>query len=270
MRVLSATDMLVLNLMAWNDCVYGVTGSYIAARSNVGCKIWHYSIDIFVSYAGYIMCIITLERIISLALPLKTAEICTKKHSTVVLIIILFLLCLIFISVWFSLKVCIDFVFNVTSTKFEVKYSCCFYNSVPDKIYQWLSVITCSLLPFLTLLISNVMVLFLFNQTLKNRRRMGVTADPAQLIFLTKLLITTSLSYLILTLPTAVYWVAAYHIVHLFNSYDGYVGVNDLWYVISSCLLYINHSINFFLYCIASKKFRSEFISMINCKNRIN
>ena len=102
--------------------------------------------------------------------------------------------------------------------------------------------------------------------TLKNRKKMHASVDSGQLLFLTRLLFVTTFTYLILTLPCGVYLVAVEHIMHFYDSVDEYRGANMMWSAISSCLMYINHSINFFLYCMAGKKFRDEFKAMINCK----
>lgn len=267
MRVLAVVDMLSLNNGAWNNWIYVLTGFYIGSGSDVGCKIWAYFMDIVGSYAGWVLCLITLERIIALALPLRVAEICNRKNTVIVLSAILGIISTIYISGLFSIVVRIEFVFNEKQTSFQLRYNCSISDSTSDKLYKWLSLMINSLLPFITLLFSNIFILFLFNQTLRNRREMGVTSDPGQLIFLTRMLLTTSFMYLILTIPNAVYRVTANNILYLYRSYDEYHGAMQLWHAISQCLLYINHSVNFFLFCISGKKFRYEFIEMTSCIN---
>ena len=98
---------------------------------------------------------------------------------------------------------------------------------------------------------------------------MGVMADPGQIIFLTKVLISTSLTYMVLTLPSAIYIVMLPHVSYkqlepVYTSQDAFHGAMHLWDAISLCLLYINHSVNFFLYCLADTKFKDEFKAIIN------
>ena len=38
-----------------------------------------------------------------------------------------------------------------------------------------------------------------------------------------------------------------------------------LWYVISICFMYVNNSINFYLYCLGGPTFRKEFIILMSC-----
>ena len=40
-----------------------------------------------------------------------------------------------------------------------------------------------------------------------------------------------------------------------------------LWYIVSICFMYINNSINFYLYCLAGKTFRDQFMNMMRCNN---
>lgn len=44
-----------------------------------------------------------------------------------------------------------------------------------------------------------------------------------------------------------------------------YIADMYLWYVISICFMYINNSINFYLYCLGGPTFRKEFTAMMSC-----
>ena len=264
MKVLAVVDMLSLNSQAWNNWILVLKCSSIAAHyADTGCKIYCNLINILVSYAGWVLCVITLERIIALASPLKAKVICSKKHSIQLLLLIFLIISLIHIPDYFILCMCTDIIFNENDTKFQVQFNCCFR---PDMIsYQWVSLTTKSLLPFTLLVIGNTVILLLFNQTLRTRRDLGVSTDPGHLVYLTKLLLATSFTYLLLTLPGCIYKLMAPDILYLYSSYSEYVGRMELWYVISVCLMYVNNSINFFLYCMAGKTIRDEFVSMMSC-----
>ena len=265
MRVLAVADMSALNVIGWDGWLSSLTGSNIAYGSDIGCKIVSYITDVSVSYPGWVLCLITLERIIALALPLKVTEICSRKRSIILLILILLIICAVFIFGLFSNHSNVEFVFNDSNSHFEVKYNC--YFNEYDWLYHWTSLLTRSFLPFTVLLISNIAILILFYQTLKCRRRLGVTADPGQLIFLTKLLMTNSLTYVLLTSPYVIYKVMPGW--DGFTSKDEWRGHMELEIAVCDCLLYINHSINFFLYCLAGNKFRNEFRAMVRCIDNI-
>ena len=54
---------------------------------------------------------------------------------------------------------------------------------------------------------------------------MGVSADPGQLTMLTRLLLATSITYLILTLPSTIYVVAYPYILPFYKGMMGYVNI---------------------------------------------
>ena len=232
-------------------------------------NIWSYFISITTSSPGWILCVVTLERLFVLAFPFRAALICTKKNSRIILVVMHFIICVIFISNFFrKLHSKVEFVFNESTSQFQVQYNC-YYPQKDNTLYKWSFLLMRCLIPFHILLIMNISILVLLYQTLKNRRRLGVRADPGDLVFLTKLLITASLTYLLLSLPHAVYLVLGHgHLKHLYSSDDEYIISRKLWATsIATYLLFFNHSINFILYCIAGKKFRDEFVSMMSCIN---
>ena len=88
---------------------------------------------------------ITLERIIALAMPLRTASLCTKKNSCVVLAVIILIICGIYISVYFTVYSCTNIVFNEIKTSFDdgLKKTVDWYtenlewvNSVPTNVLE--------------------------------------------------------------------------------------------------------------------------------------
>ena len=58
-------------------------------------------------------------------------------------------------------------------------------------------------------------------------------AISRELTLLTRMLIATILTYYVLTLPNAVYYVTSNHIHSYYSSYDEYTGAVRLWWIIS-------------------------------------
>ena len=86
---------------------------------------------------------------------------------------------------------------------------------------------------------------------------MGIRTDNTQFKFLRKLFLSTSFTYLLLTLPKAIYNV---------TSFDMNTRSQWLWSCIADYLTYINHSVNLILYFISGKTVRDEVKSMLACK----
>ena len=74
----------------------------------------------------------------------------------------------------------------------------------------------------------------------------------------TAMVVTVSVTFLILTVPTAVY-MALPHVIQLPN--------NPFYHVFMNVTQYLNHSINGVLYCIVGSTFRNELL-MILCRKK--
>ena len=78
MKILAVNDLLALYIQACDTLIEAITGSYIGSGSDLGCKIMVHFGDVIISYSGWVLCVITLEHILALALLLKTGLLCTK------------------------------------------------------------------------------------------------------------------------------------------------------------------------------------------------
>ncbi|CAF2742791.1 unnamed protein product [Rotaria sp. Silwood2] len=129
-------------------------------------------------------------------------------------------------------------------------------------------------------------------QTSKNQFASSVssrTRVQSQNLQITIMLITISISFFVLTLPNAIYylliflrvfiesWKAVKCDVNLYRNLDTYVRTSAVMYLISNITSDLMHVVNFFLYFISGARFRSEFRRLIFhqlchwcCKRRIN
>ena len=97
----------------------------------------------------------------------------------------------------------------------------------------------------------------------------------SQNLQITIMLITISISFFVLTLPNAIYylliilrvliesWKAVKCDVHVYRNLDAYVGTSAMMYLISNITSDLMHVVNFFLYFISGARFRSEFRRLI-------
>ena len=75
----------------------------------------------------------------------------------------------------------------------------------------------------------------------------------------TAMVVTVSVTFLILTAPTAVH-LALPHVIQLQN--------NPRYRAFMNPLQYLNHSINGVLYCVVGSKFRMELVKILNRKRK--
>lgn len=56
----------------------------------------------------------------------------------------------------------------------------------------------------------------------------------------------------------------------MYESPDEYISGANLRYICSISLMYLNNSVNFFLYCIGGETFKGEFLIMCGCLERMS
>ena len=111
------------------------------------------------------------------------------------------------------------------------------------------------------MVIGDIVIIIRFHQTIKTHASMtrGKTRDCLPefdpIISLTSLLLVTSFLHLILTIPYGIYL--------LLDKGSLSYGTLKLVHVFALSTEYLNNSINFILYCIASKPFRKVFLATI-------
>ena len=258
--ILTTTDTISLCMGALEKWFETYTGRPLAATSDLSCRTYWYIWYIFRTSSAWVLVTITLDRVINMAKPYKAGTICTKRNACIVLIFMLACICACYTPVILYFEKFTYLYFDENGIEFTVRSSCVYDNA---NSLKWVEMSAHCFLPFTFMVIGNIGIIFLLYDTIKTRMsiKQGSAAnnhsDFEQLISLAVLLIITCFIYLILTLPYVVY--VMYHTFHGFST----LGENQLFFVCSMCCEYINYSLNFLLYCLASKHFRKVFLTMI-------
>ena len=206
--------------------------------------------------------LLTVERCISVAYPMKARIICTGKRILAALTVTVILI--------FALNAHI-----LVFRQFDGVY--CAW--VPY-IYQlfwfgpwyWIDSIIYMGIPFIAIVICNAIILSKVLQSQLQRAKLKCSneeyAKGARLTSTTYMLITVSIMFLVLTLPQS-----SYYIMRGFQPviiWDPQEAANvGLFSVIVFLIAFANNTINFLLYCISGRQFRKEFINMIT-RQRLN
>jgi hypothetical protein len=151
------------------------------------------------------------------------------------------------------------------------------YTNLVEVLWPWVDAGIYSFVPFLVIMILNSFIIIniisaqqtrfvLRQQTslqagkhVQNQNRKQAESSKR----ITVMLLLVSFTFLITTLPM--------NLVLIFTSFSNERDNDDdkvfaKWKLVSSCtemLMYVNHCINFFLYCITGKKFRDQFKRLI-------
>ena len=136
-----------------------------------------------------------------------------------------------------------------------------------ENVFMWLDLCLASLLPFLILLIGNVLLVrSIFNSTklteglTQGTVRHALRSRASQVSSITMTLILTSSAFLVLTLPVCVYQVYASTIYFVSDNQtsEDFLAKLDIVHAVCSLLWHSNSCVNFFLYCISGSTFRAE------------
>ena len=258
---LAVVDTLVLftGLLRW--WISELLSIDIRIFSLVGCKT-----HIFLTYAAihcsaWILVAVTIERFISVFLPMKSRQICTRHRAIVSMVaIIVFLTALNAHFFWsYTLNTSAQ---NVTYCEFDIRYEGFAYMTWP-----WIDAFVASYIPFAVMLVCNVAIISkLINATLMRKSSMNVGRNVSNKMgTLTAMLLTLNLIFLLTTSPIAIFLAFQEHFE--VDTPISKARFELAWYVVL-ILQHSNSALNFFLYCLSGARFRKEFVALL-CRRRV-
>ena len=206
----------------------------------------------------------TFERFYSILKPHKAASFNTVKRAKVTIISI----------------VIVSTLYNIPHVPITLKVGrqCVPYGNalqhILGQIYYWLSTVISFFLPFALLLIMNSFIIHIFKEKVRskhykvsrsrsNEGHASKIKNSEMQIFITLLFVT----FAFLTLTTPAYALFLYVMVYDYEQSPSIFAGYYLFYNVGRSTYYTNYGINFFLYVISGKKFRSDLTGLFRCSN---
>ncbi len=263
-RSLAILDFIVVQEHI--ESIFIIIDIDVLTFNTIICKIFRYIFVCGRITAVWTLVAIGVERLICVVWPHQAKIICTLKRTKI------FIICLV-ISVWIyeiPQLLTIEMVHYVEEF-WEAKYCNVNYNTIAGqymlKLEPWFAFCLYSVLPACVLLVVNIVIIIFVQKAHQKRKsyqsrstsagQSSGSSSDAQVNNMTIMLLCVSLSFLILTAPWCIYIIM--------NSVTGnYI---QLFADVSFLLLAMNHSINFFLYCLSGRRFREKFVNMFRCSN---
>ncbi|XP_059150314.1 sex peptide receptor-related protein 2-like [Physella acuta] len=229
------------------------------------------------SLANWVLALICTERFVSVCYPLKKSYIFTKRRSYISIGVTSFVLLVPFLGVFAVMR---DYtpVDKTCATKEE-------YLWFWENIYFWIEAILIVFFPFVVIFISTCAIVrglrlsrkarrtILRNSIVKNphRKHEMTNANNERLVAeteraernITAMMVLAAVLFLILALPSCVYFFTARKIP---DSESVSIAQWGLFKEISFVLMDSNHAINFFLYFYTAKRFRNQFFKLVKCR----
>ena len=218
----------------------------------------HCSVSLLVS--------MTAERFVVVWFPIKAKTICKKKHSLIVIVVVISLILSLNLHNLFTRQV-LD---NGNGTTFCLTSWSVMpgmpYDNFHLNVWPWIDSTIYAFFPVISIFILNSLIITKVrlsgNMTGKNTKE-----TKSQNKQITKTLLIVSFTFLILTLPICIVLIVEKNWDFFSDPYQFAV-----WLVlraVSAVLELTNHSVNFFLYCLGGKRFREEFLRlMFRCCKR--
>ena len=241
-----------------------LVGKDLRSLSEIGCKIFFIARRGSKMTSSWFVVLLCVDRFVAVWFPLKAKLICTKRAA------IISMTCLYIAVLGWTLA--FSWASKVSSN--GMCYPDAYDRKNPDEVALFGRMVKAgsflySIIPMIILGVLSPMIVFKISRHTKKRMEMannvGVTKQTTESSKITAMLLGIVVAFIVLVLPITVLHNAAYEL-KLNTFADNAVGF-DIFKQVAQILEQLNHSINFFLYVLTSKKFRN-ILSAMFCKVR--
>lgn len=231
-------------------------GVEMIEQTNISCRIWFYIIYTMKDLASWMLVLVALERLALIVHP-HTAKIFITTTKVTCAVVVVFIILA-------SLNCPLLFIVRSAYKASADAYMCVIegqtarFKSFSLSVWPWMDFLLYCALPLIIMTLSNVTIIILLVH--KERQRISALfktpecstsqapGRKVKTLSMTAILLTVCFTYLALSLPLCVHY--------LLKKPKGFETDALLFYA-QTCQ-YINHSCNFFLYCLSSPSFRSQ------------
>lgn len=228
-----------------------------------GCIGWVYIVFLNTAGSGFLLVGVTFDRFIAICFPFKGRVWCTPKRARIMVACII-----AFVSVFY---IPMAIMANVVDGNVCVAFG---HETTANVVLANINLIALPIIPFFVLLIMNIMIILAvrrsgdFKATAVQTNRTSVAGkvtdqdgaakqtSGSRDRQLTVMLVTVSCAYVIIILPISVR-VLVYSFVNQYASPRRYAVFVFLYAVINQ-ILFLNNTINFYLYFLTGSKFRKD------------
>lgn len=235
------------------------------------CKLHIFLIYASTHASSWLIVGVTVERIVCVWMPLKMRQVRSRKLALLVCCVIILTLSAVnsHLLIGFELSMYDDGnILNSTEMVCQPAHNK--YGTFIDKVWPWIDMTLLFLLPFAIIIIGNILIIVRVRMSRTMRRyscpdTSRRALDSNSLYFLTALLLTLNIVFMICVAPITVYIIGQYTWWPSGNLLtEKELAMNGLWWVIVNIMVYLNYSVNFILYLACGPMFRDDMKEMFS------
>ncbi|XP_076458596.1 neuromedin-U receptor 2-like [Babylonia areolata] len=267
---ISVMDIIVLCFHTLNQWVQYQFGFGLYTTHSIVCKIrtWLYTGGGTIS-CWYLVCM-TVHRALSVVWPHRVNSLCTRRTVLLVLTGITVFFALLYVHYMIGFERI--YVPSYNSYWCTVRRDNKSYMYFFEKIFVYIELAVYCLLPFLFLLAANIVLVWKLLMSVKVAGKHLTQGDSDQVQghrkaanSVTVTVITVSVAFVVLTLPTTLDYIVNYF-ARQHDRVTGYERATAAFvHAVTALLSDTNHAVNFYLYCLTGKRFREEFVKVLCC-----
>ena len=259
--VLAVSDTVSLHSSLWTWWI-DLISEHLIVRSSLSCKLENFLVWLSGDLSSWVLCLITIQRFISVWLPTKAKSLCSSKSSIVgcvTLIVLASAKNLHFVAFEYTIRRR-----SLENTTFlticEAKSET--YEHFLFNGWAILDLVFGAMIPFLIIAICNGMIV---GRLYKIARKRCADSRERKMNNINVMLTLNSMTFLILVVPIfIVSTIISYGKLDP-NTMESVIDV----YHITLLLWLVNPAINFYMYCLGGPLFRRELKEFFNRGNRV-
>lgn len=255
---LAISDTLVLYFSALKTWLRVITEYEILHQSYLSCKLITFILHASFHLSSWFVVLVNLDRFYAIWWPIRAVFVFSPKRAKIVLVATTLSACIYSSHVFWTYTLKLDDKGRILTCVSSDKYQYFMMHIFPS-----LKLTTYCFLPFAFVLMMNIAIICKLVRRSNQVRRLTSQAHQSvnNKYKIVSLLLTLSFTWLILTSPYNIWSLTGYRGTEKSNKEN-----TLLLKTILFTMMYINHALNFYIYCLTGRKFRGELMNFLKCQ----
>ena len=294
---LAVSDLLSLFLNVFNEWVHYTFDIDFMSLHTLACKLIIFFIYVSGVLSAWILVAMTVQRAVCVLWPHRADILCSARNSKAIALTMILFIMILHCHVLYGHDMVYSSNTHMTTTTPDILHDPTHTSSSYDinfkgdknevavcvliseyvgfyfSVWSWVDLLIFSVLPWLCLVVSNSVLLWTLNVSIRQAQHslgsahtLGFSDRKKQVSSMTVTLFAVSMAFIVLTLPMSFIQVLGFYY-YVVGSLDYYhkSEVIAQFNEIALALYETNTAVNFYLYCLTGSKFRKQLKRAFSC-----